>query len=162
MGERECGFCTVLACPPHPTQFSLSPSLFYPPISDFSASLPCSKATTHIAIFLPLVSVPIQFLCNCLFLLFLLLPLLSTCKWGRKNHTLNFLLLFDSLCPSFFPLSPHLFQAFFLPLIRCSSLAFWAPSKNEFLSPSIDFIGTKVYFFSNMLFAFLGTLKNPF
>ncbi|KAG4979781.1 hypothetical protein GLYMA_12G070900v4 [Glycine max] len=40
------------------------------------------------------------FLCNCLCLL-LLLPLLSTCKWGW-NHTLNFLLLFNIYSSLFF------------------------------------------------------------
>ncbi|KAK8463933.1 hypothetical protein PHAVU_011G073650 [Phaseolus vulgaris] len=45
------------------------------------------------------------FLCNCLCLL-LLLPLLSTCKWGW-NHTLNFLLLFNILL-SFYSLPSFL------------------------------------------------------
>jgi hypothetical protein len=85
------------------------------------------------------------FLCNCLCLL-LLLPLLSTCKWGR-NHTLNFLLLFDThlffFLSSFSPLagypSKHDFLGVFynsihpLPFLSCFCFV-GTPQKYEFLT----------------------------
>lgn len=113
-GGGECGFCTGLACPPHPTQFlSLS-------------SLKSKSHYSHIGFFCLLL---LCFLCNCLCLL-LLLPLLSTCKWGR-NHTLNFLLLFDThlfsshLLAIWLGILPNmtflLFSIHMLPLLSCFS-----------------------------------------
>ncbi|KAK7404689.1 hypothetical protein VNO78_05645 [Psophocarpus tetragonolobus] len=61
--------------------------------------LRCSKSKSHYHIGFSCLLF-MCFLCNCLCLL-LLLPLLSTCKWGW-NHTLNFLLLFNILLSSFF------------------------------------------------------------
>lgn len=98
-GEGDGGvwvlFCLSLSPPPTHTYTHSSLSLNSP------------KATKALAFFRLLL---LCFLCNCLCLL-LLLPLLSTCKWER-NHTLNFLLLFDTL----------LFYFFFLPFF--SSLSF--------------------------------------
>lgn len=81
----ECGFCTVLACPPHPTHthtHSLS-NITLP-------TQPKSKRHYHIGFCYLLFLCP---LCNWLCLMFLL-PLSSTFKWVW-NLTLNFLLLFD-------------------------------------------------------------------
>lgn len=88
-GGGECGQCTVLACPPHPTQsLTFSLHLF------LCLTVEVEKPSTNIGYFLPFVS--LNFLCNCL----CLLPLLTTCKWVWRSHTLNFLILFDTFFPS--------------------------------------------------------------
>jgi hypothetical protein len=132
----KCGFCTVLACPPHPTQFSFFLSL------SLSLRVQVQKPLPHWL----LSSFVLCFLCYCLCLL-LLLPLLSTCKWGR-NHTLNFLLLFDTplfFFSSFSPLagypsnSKHDFLVVFynsihpLPFLSCFCFV-GTPQKYEFLT----------------------------
>lgn len=117
-----------------------------PPPNTVSLSLPLSnslspKATTALGYFCLLL---LCFLCNCLCLL-LLLPLLSTCKWGR-NHTLNFLLLFDTrlFFSSFTPLAEYPSKHDFLVVFYSSAsilrlfLALWVPLENMNSIPWFD------------------------